>query len=304
MRMQDIFSQVSCTPEKLIAMYREFRQFLGNNVRHSHIAWAELKAAKDQHPLIKMAGLAFGVISTPETASNIEDQWDQLKGQFHPHSPDYIIARAMKDYVLAWAYRPYDLRKAFNMVKAFYDEMENGDPTNFFLAPCYTVTVGRWIYNARAANYNLSFPVIEAVESYADKAVRQCRSLTDEWARVDSFGMRVNALLLLLRVREYYTANSRNTESLERKIDGLLEELHQYKTHPQITIYDRAGFHSVHKMYFEKENVAEYCRCAAEAAKLYRENGRMQRALEEARLSGNEELVRQMSTEAQDVPFD
>ena len=211
------------------------------------------------------------------------------------------MARAMKDYALAWAYRPHDLPKAFNIVKAFYDEMENGDSTNFFLAPCYTVTIGQWIYDA---NYrNLSFAVIESVEYYADKALRQFRSLTDEWAQIDLFGMRLNALLLLLHVKEFYAANCCSTERFERKIECLLEELQQCESHPQITIYDRAGFHSVRKIFFEV-NDAEFSYSAAISARLFRNNGRMQRALEEARLSGNAELVREMLQEAQDVPFD
>ena len=300
LQMQEILSQVSCTTRQLIAKYCEFRQFLGNNVRHSHIAWAQLKA-ENQHPLLKVAGLAFGVISTPETASYREDQWDHLKELLCPSSPDSIMAHVMKDYALAWAYRPHDLPKAFNIVKAFYDEMENGDSTNFFLAPCYTVTIGQWIYDA---NYrNLSFAVIESVEYYADKALRQFRSLTDEWAQIDLFGMRLNALLLLLHVKEFYAANCCSTERFERKIECLLEELQQCESHPQITIYDRAGFHSVRKIFFEV-NDAEFSYSAAISARLFRNNGRMQRALEEARLSGNAELVREMLQEAQDVPFD
>ena len=303
-QMHKILSQMSCT-RQLIATYCKFRQLLGNSVQKSHIAWARLKA-ENQHPLLKVAGLAFGVISTPETASYMEDQWDQLREQFMPHSPEYIMAQAMKDYALAWAYRPQDLQKAFKIVKAFYDDMENGDPTNFFLAPCYTVTIGGWIYDANLECNTLSFPVIGTVEKYADKALRQIRNLTDEWARIDTFGMRVNALQLFLRVRKFYAATSCSTETLrlERKIDDVLEGLHQYESHPKITKYDKAGFYSVRKMYYERENIAEYHRCATIAAKFYRDNGRIKRAQEEAKLSGSVDLVRDISKEAQDVPFE
>ena len=303
LQMRELMSHVHY-PEMFRTKYCEFRQLLGNNVRCSHIVWSELKAAEGQDPLIKVAGLAFGVISTPETASYMEEQWDLLQTQFAPHSPDWILARAMKNYALAWAYRPHDLPKAYNIVKAFYDEMENGDPTNFFLTPCYTVTIGRWIYDAHMKCHTLSFPVIKMVEYYADKALRQFRELTDEWARLDLFGMRLNTLLLFLRVKMFYAETSQNTDRLERKIDNLLEELHRCEGHPQITAYDRAGFYSVRKLYYENENDAEYHRCAAISAQFFRENGRMERALEEARLSGDENLVREIEKEAQDVPFD
>ena len=305
LQMQEILSRVSCEQGPLIKKYLEFRQLLGNDVRSSHETWGELQAA-DDHPLLKVAGLAFGVISTPETASYMEHHWDQIKELMGPSSPDSIMARAMMDYALAWAYQGEDLPKALKIVKEFYNEMEDGDTTNFFLAPCYTVTIGRWTYDA---NYDrLSFEVIEKVKQYADQTLRQLRSLKDEWAKIDTFGTRLNALLLLLRVKEFYSAKSCNTERLEREIENLLEWLQGYvfhpphKSHPQITTYDKAGFYSVRRIYYKTTNKEEFDRCAKKAAKLFRENGRMRRALEEARHSADAELVREISQEAQDVP--
>ena len=296
MQMQKMLGAVF-NPKQLIDTYLSFRQSLGNDVRKSHEEWVQLQATND-HPLLKVAGLAFGVTSGPGTSAYMEQQWDQLHlGQ---DSPDAIIARAMMDYALAWACHREDLEKAYNIVYAFYKEMEGGDSSNFFLAPCYTVTIGRWTYDAN--HHRLSYQEIEEVKKYAYKTLTQLRSLKDEWAIIDTFGMKLNATLLLLRVKKYYTNNSLSVDKLERDIENLLEELDCSLSHPKITTYDEAGFYSVLKLNFENVNREEFCRCAKESAELFRKNGRIRRAQEEAEHSGDIELVRELSIEAQDIP--
>ena len=49
-------------------------------------------------------------------------------------------------------------------------------------------------------------------------------------------------------------------------------------------------------------NKEEFCRCAKKAAELFRKNGRIWRAKEEAALSGDTELLQELSKEAQDIP--
>ena len=298
MQMQKILGEVS-NPRQLIDTYLKFRQLLGNDVRSSHEAWVQLQAT-NVHPLLKVAGLAFGVISTPETSSYMKQQWDQLQEHMGRDSPDAIMAHAMMDYARAWAYHREDLEKAYNIVSAFYEKMEDGDSSNFFLAPCYTVTIGRWTYDE---NYHrLSYQVIEEVKYYAYKTLRQLKSLKDEWAIIDTFGMKLNATLLLLRVKKYYTDRSLSVENLERDIEDLLWELECSLSHCKITTYDKAGFYSVRKLHFENVNMEEFCCCAKMSAELFRKNGRIQRALEEARLSGDKELLRELSKEAQNIP--
>ena len=297
LQMQKILGVVF-DPKQLIDTYLNFRQLLGNDVRRSHEEWVQFQAT-NAHPLLKVAGLAFGVISTPETSSYMEQQWNQLQEHMGRDSPDAIMARAMMDYARAWAYHQEDLEKAKHIVSAFHEEMENGDSSNFFLAPCYTVTIGRWTYDE---NYHhLSYHVIEKVKYYAYKTLRQLRSLKDEWAIIDTFGMKLNATLLLLRVKKYYTDNSLGVDKLERDIENLLEELECSLSRPKITTYDKAGFYSVRKLHFENENKEEFYRCAKISAE-FRENGRIQRAQEEAKLSSDTELLREVSQEAQDIP--
>ena len=298
-QMQKILGMVSIPRKQLIDTYLRFRQLLGNDVRKSHEAWVQLQAS-NAHPLLKVAGLAFGVISTPETSSYMKQQWDQLRKHMGQDSPDAIMARAMMDYARAWAYHREDFEKALNIMKVFYEKMESGDSSNFFLAPCYTVTLGLWTYEA---NYRqLSYPVIEEVKYYAYKTLRQIRSLKDEWAIIDTFGMKLNAMVLLLWVKKYYTDNSLCVENLERDIEDLLGELQRFLTHPNITTYDKAGFYSVRKLNFENVNKEEFCRCAKKAAELFRKNGQIQRALEEAELSGDKDLLQEILQESQDIP--
>ena len=298
LQMQKILGMVF-NPRWLIDTYLRFRQLLGNDVRRSHEAWKELQAIAD-HPLLKVAGLAFGVISTPETYSYMDLQWDQLKEHMGQDSPDAIMACAMMDYARAWAYYREDLEKAYNIVYAFYKKMEDGDSSNFFLATCYTVTIGRWTYDAKYPH--LSYQVIEEVKGYAYKTLSQLKSLKDEWAIIDTFGMKLNATLLLLRVKKYYTDTSLGVDKLERDIENLLRELECSLLCPKITIYNKAGFYSVRKLHFENENKEEFCRCAKKSAKLFRTNGRIKRALEEAELSGDTKLVQELLKEAQNIP--
>ena len=298
LQMQKILGAVF-NPKQLIDTYLRFRQLLGKDVRRSHETWEELQAT-NAHPLLKVAGLAFGVISTPETSSYMDQQWDQLKEHVGQNSPDAIIARVMIQYALAWAYHRDEREKAIEIVTAFYKEMEDGNSSNFFLAPCYTVTIGRWTYDKYYPN--LSCQVIEKVEYYAYKTLSQLKSLKDEWAIIDTFGMKLNATLLLLRVKTYYTDSSRSMDRLERDIENLLEELERSLSHPSITTYDKAGFYSVQKLHFEKENKEEFCRCAKMSAELFRDNGRIKRAQEEAELSGDTELRQELEKEAQNIP--
>ena len=298
MQWQNILGMVF-NPKQLIDTYLKFRQLLGNDVQQSHEAWKELQSI-NAHPLLKVAGLAFGVISTPDTCSYMKQQRNQLEEHLGQHSPDAIMARAMMDYAHAWAYHRENLKKALNIVKAFYKEMESGDSSNFFLAPCYTVTIGRWTYDAN--HHCLSHQVIEEVTYYAYKTLRQLRSLKDEWAIIDTFGMKLNAMVLLLRVKKYYTDNSLSVENLERDIANLSGELRCSLSHPNITTYDKAGFYSVRKLIFENVNKEEFRRCAKISAKLFRKNGQIWRALEEAKLSGDEELLQEILQEAQDIP--
>ena len=298
LEMQKIMVMIS-NPRELIDTYLRFRQLLGNNVQRSHKAWEQLKAT-NAHPLLKVAGLAFGVISTPETSTYMKQQWDRLQEHVGQNSPDAIMARAMMDYARAWAYHREDLGKAYNIVYAFYEEMEEGDSSNFFLAPCYTVTIGRWTYDAN--HHRLSYQVIEEVKGYVYKTLRQLKSLEDEWAIIDTFGMKLNATLLLLRVKKFYSDNSLSVENLEQDIEDLLGELQCFLSHPNITTYDRAGFYSVRKLHFENVNKEEFCCCAKISAELFRENGRIQRAQEEADLSADAVLLQEISKEAQNIP--
>ena len=157
------------------------------------------------------------------------------------------------------------------------------------------------IYEANC--HRLSDKVIELVTYYAYKALGQLSSLKDEWAIIDTFGMKLNATLLLLWVKKYYSDNFRCVDNLlEQDIENLLGELQDSLSHPQITTYDKAGFYSVKKLYFENVNKEEFCRCAKISAELFRKNGRIKRAQEEAELSGDTELMRELSEEAQDIP--
>ena len=43
-----------------------------------------------------------------------------------------------------------DLNKALSKMRTCYNDMKKANLDNFFLAPYYTVTIGRWIFEARS----------------------------------------------------------------------------------------------------------------------------------------------------------
>ena len=144
--LQYFWRRVSCTGEEFVKKYRCSRKLLGNSVEDAHVAWRNLMACDSIHPVIKASTMSFGVVSTPETVALLHQHWHGLWQRMDHGSSDYEVSRFMVQYALAWAIMFQDLKKALAKVKACYNDMKKLNPDNFFLAPFYTVTIGRWIY--------------------------------------------------------------------------------------------------------------------------------------------------------------
>ena len=127
-------------------------------------------------------------------------------------SPDYEMARFMVQYALAWAMQSQDLGTALLKVKTCYNDMKKANLDNFFLAPYYTVTIGRWIFEANARK--LSDGVITEVLQYAAETLRLIVTLEEDWARIDAFGAKISALNLLLLVAKFLCRQIQNQRSV------------------------------------------------------------------------------------------
>ena len=104
----------------------------------------------------------------------VNDRKDKVHG-----SPDYEMSRFMAEYALAWAMRSQNLGTALLKVRTCYKEMKKYNLDNFFLAPYYyTVTIGRWIFEAN--EHNLSDGVIAEVLQYADETLRLIATLEED----------------------------------------------------------------------------------------------------------------------------
>ena len=80
--------------------------------------------------------------------------------------------------------------------------MKKANLDNSFLAPYYTVAIGRWIFEAN--EHNLSDGVIAEVLQYADETLHLIATLEEDWARYDAFGAKISALnYLLLLITNY-----------------------------------------------------------------------------------------------------
>ena len=233
-------------------------------------------------------------------------------------SPDYQMSCFMVQYALAWAMRYQDLDKALIKVKSCYHDMKKANPDNFFLAPYYTVTIGRWIFEANEDN--LSDGVIEEVLEYAEETLRLIATLEEDWSRIDAFGAKISALNLLLRVAKYlYRQLPHFTDGfkdlyirIQHLYEEISEELNQNRFH--VVLYEQACFHSVSATYYqlasntattqeEKDCMNALIQCSiAQAACLYDINGHWWRSCEEAERADNPDLIREYAKHGRSAP--
>ena len=92
-------------------------------------------------------------------------------------------------------------------MKTCYNDMKKDNLDNFFLAPYYTVTIGRWTFEAN--EHNFSDGVIAEVLQYAAETLRLIATLEEDWARIDAFGAKISALNLLLMLQNTSTGKSK-----------------------------------------------------------------------------------------------
>ena len=316
--LQYFWRRVSCTSKEFVEQYCHSRKLLGNSVEDAHKSWRKLARSDSIHPVKKACALSFSVISTPKNATYLQQHWDDLWRRIDRDTPDYNMVRFMAQYALAWAIQSQDLGKAFAKVKACYKKMQKLNPDNFFLAPYYTVTIGRWIYKMNT--HTLSDDVIAEVHRYADETLRLIETLEDDWARIDAFGAKLSALRLLMLVEEYYHRYSLGFTEFCRNLHSRIEDLYEEisnelsENSSKIVLYDEAWFHSVSATYYqaasntattqdENERLHSLAqRSIAQSACLYDKNGRWWRAREEAERTGDPNIIHEYSGRQHDAP--
>ena len=320
--LQYVWQRISCGREDFVQQYCHFRKLLGNNVEAAHEHWHTLRAQGSVHPVIKACALSFSVISTPETTAYLRKHWLDLRHQMDHYTPDYRMVRYMCEYALAWAMWYKDLGTARAMVNASYKDMKSINPENFFLAPYYTVTIGRWMYEAKARNGDMTYNDITEIRKYADETFRLITTLEEDWARIDAFGAKLSALHLLLLVANYCYSHPDDFpeiyEPLCLRIDHLYkeisEEYNELLKHSRIVVYDQAWFHSVSATYHlfarntattqgDKDRLYSLGqRYIAVSARLYDRNGRWWRSQEEAKRGDDPDSIREYAKREQSAP--
>ena len=323
--LQYFYQRVSCRGKVLTKEFCYCRKLLGNNVAEAHKHWHKVVAQVTIDPVIKACALSFSVISTPETTAYLEKHWKVLRQQMVNNrkdivhgSPDYQMSRFMVQYALSWAMRSQDLGKALAEVMSCYQDMKKYNHDNFFLAPYYTVTIGRWIFEANA--HKLSHGIIEEVLEYIEETLRLIATLEEDWSRTDAFGAKISALNLLLLVANYlYRQLPHFTDGFKDlyfRIQHLYEEIRQELNQNcfRVVLYDQAWFHSVSATYYqlasntattkeEKERMNALSQCSiAQGARLYDRNGRWGRSCEEAERADNPDLIRKYAKHGRSAP--
>lgn len=305
---QYFWRRISCTGNELAKIYCQSRKLLGSSVVEAHCAWHKIVDDESIHPVMMACALSFSVISTPETIPYVSQQWCTLQQQMDSRTPDYEIASFMVQYALAWAYeyKPGGQEKALEMLLERYQKMLQRGPDNFFLAPFYTVTIGRWIYERHIRNRTLTDAAMEEVLAYVDETLRLIDTLEDAWTITDTFGVRVSVFYVMLLAEQYYDhchPHSEMCQYIRRRVESLMSKLDNFLSQWNVLIYDRAWYHGARAAYFKNNcNSAKYNLSAYKSANLYRANGRHLRALQEAKHSGNAELLKELEQKCQDMP--
>ena len=196
--------------------------------------------------------------------------------------------------------------------------MKKANLDNFFLAPYYTVTIGRWFFEANA--HNFSDGVTTEVLQYAAVTLHLIATLEEDWARIDAFGAKISALNLLLLVANYlYRQLLHFTDGFKdlyltiyHLYEEISEELNQNRSH--VVLYDQAWFHSVSATYYqlasntattqeEKDHMNTLSQCSiAQAAHHYDRNGRWWRSLEEAERADNPDVIPEYAKHGRSAP--
>ena len=304
--LQYFYRRVSCRGDVLIKEFCNCRKLLGNNIEDAHEHWREVVAYDNIDPVLKACALSFSVISTPETTEYLQKHWENLQRQMVIDSPDYQMAHCMVQYALSWAMQSQDLDKALREVKTCYRDMRKDNLDNFFLAPYYTVTIGRWIFEANA--HNLSDDVITKVLKYAAKTLHLITTLEEDWSRIDTFGAKISALNLLLLVANFHYGQLHFTDAF-KYLYPTIQQLHKEirrelaQNRSRVVLYDQAWFHSVSATYYQlasntatnqEEKDSKYAfsqRSLAQAARLYDINGRWWRSHEEAERADDPHMI-------------
>ena len=320
--LQYIWQRIDCGRENFVEQYRFSRNRLGNSVEAAHKAWSTLMAQDSVHPVIEACALSFSVISTPETTAYLRKHWLDLLHRMDHRTPNYLMARFMCEYALAWAMYGQDLGTALATVKAGYNYMKKLNPENFFLAPYYTVTIGRWIYEDHARNGDMTYNDIMEVLGYADETLQLITTLEEDWARIDTFGAKMSALRLLILIANYCYSHPDDFpeiyEPLCLRIDHLYteisEDFSEIQKHSGIVLYDQAWFHSVSATYYlfacntvttqeDKDRLYSFGqRSIAQSARLYDRNGRWWRSHEEAKRGDDPDSIREYAKREQSAP--
>ena len=320
--LQYTLQRIDCGRGEFVGQYRHCRKLLGSSVKDAHEHLHTLMEQGCVRPMIKACVVSFSVISTPETIAYLQKHWHDLQQQMDLRTPGYLMVRFMCEYAIAWAMWYQDLDTALAMVKAGYTDMKTLHPENFFLAPYYTVTIGRWIYEDHARNGDMTYNDIMEVLEYADETLQLITTLEDDWARIDTFGAKLSALHLLLLVANYCYSHPDDFpeiyEPLCLRIDHLYkeisEEYNELLKHSRIVVYDQAWFHSVSATYHlfarntattqeEKDHLyALGQRSIDVSACLYDRNGRWWRAYEEAQRGDDPDRIREYANREQSAP--
>ena len=320
--LNDILKSIHYGPhrERFAVRYLHMRKVGGADVRKSQELWKIIWAKHNENPLIQSMYFFSGMLSAPENLKYVLKTWAKLSEELN-RSNNAIVGSLFALYLVAWTIRnwvgengshpehvdciplpyhkslciPRTKEGAMRLVEYCIEETK--DVINFVLTPYFYITMLRWKYEIEHDSGTLNETAASRYLKSIDETFEKCWFQNRDWMKADAFGAMVSAVNLKIEIARYFRRRKQSDKfcSIKGEAMDLLNPLIKYfeDNHSLITIYDCAWLFSVRSKCFRVDGYETEARhCAEHSAHNYLESSRYWRAVEEAKLSGNSELIK------------
>ena len=312
-----ILELTSCSPPMFCMGYCHIRKEGMTNIQLSRDSWELVRVNPQADPLLKCIYFSHGMTSAPENLDYILQTWYDISHQLI-RGNSFEIGSLFGLYLLAWTiyncaeYGPLPnntenilllgqlkitLSKNGAMKLIDYCIRQTEFMSDFVLKPYFYITKLRWEFECKRFMGDLDESVAKTILKGIDEMVQLCYSFDQEWMKIDSFGAMGSAINLKIEIAFWFKERIRDAymfRSLKEEADGNLQMLKEYfeRNRSDIPIYDEAWLYSVQSKFYRMIGAESQAhRYAEHAARLYLKCGRHWRALEEAKHTGDTNLI-------------
>ena len=257
------------------------------------------------------------MVSAPEYLDYILQTWNDVSYQLI-RGNSFEIGSLMTFYLIAWTIyncaeyghlpkdteyilllRPWKItlskKGAMKLIDYCLEKMEF--MSDFVCKPYFHITRLRWQFEYKCFKGNLDESEAKTILRGIDETVQLCNSFKQDWMKLDSFGAMGSAIKLKMEIALHFKDRLHNIEWFHTLVSETKIELKDYvkyfeRNRSNIPLYDEAWLRCIqskfHRMIDATQEAQHYAKLTAP---LYLECGRHWRALEEAKHSGDSNLI-------------